>query len=68
MAECSLALEAKQDRELLLWLAKEDASAFGECHGPSLDRLVIRGWASISGTTGHASVSLTETGLREARK
>lgn len=30
----------REEKHLLAWLAKEDSSALGECHGPDLDRLV----------------------------
>ena len=47
---------------VLRWLAKEDHSAFGECHGPDLDALVLNGLVEIHGTTGGAVVTVTDAG------
>lgn len=54
----------EKQRFMLEWLAKEDASTFGECHGATLDGLVLRGLARIAGTGGRAAVSITEAGAR----
>lgn len=68
------------ERDLLLWLAKEDFSQYGECHGPELDLLITRGFAQIHGPGEHQcfiakgtslmfrAVSLTEAGIIEAQK
>lgn len=53
----------KSELDTLAWLAKEDASAFGECHGSALDKLVLRGFVEIHGTGGRARVSVTKAGL-----
>lgn len=36
------------ERFLLEWLAKDDGQ-YGECHGPTLDRLVAAGLAKVNG-------------------
>lgn len=62
------------EQSLLEWLAKEDFSQYGECHGKSLDRLVELGLAQIHGPGEHQhftakgcelmyrAVSLTDAG------
>lgn len=69
----------RSERMLLAWLAREDFSQYGECHGRDLDRLVELGLAQIHapgehqvfiarGTTQmHRAVSLTERGVDVAR-
>ncbi len=37
----------KDERLVLEWLAKEDSSAYGECHGAALDGLVEKGFAIL---------------------
>jgi hypothetical protein len=39
----------RDQRTLLQWLSKEDFSQYGECHGPSLDRLIELGLAQVHG-------------------
>lgn len=34
-------------RDLLAWLAREDYSQYGECHGAALDALIERGFAKV---------------------
>jgi hypothetical protein len=34
---------------LLQWLAQEDTSQYGECHGPDLDSLIAKGLAELCG-------------------
>lgn len=55
-------------QRLLEWLAKEDSSALGECHGADLDELVKRGLAEIKDPErgDFARVSLTSMGQRLA--
>lgn len=60
---------------LLDWLAKEDSSAYGECHGPDLNWLREQGLAEWPvNETGHAAngswtrVKLTEAGMALAAK
>lgn len=53
---------SKEDRFLLEWLAKEDASKFGECHGPALDRLMLNDLVQINGVGWRAAVTVTEAG------
>ena len=47
------------DLWLLKWLAKEDFSHLGECHGKDLDALVAAGLARVQGN----AVSVTEAGF-----
>lgn len=47
------------------WLSKEDLNAFGECHGSTLDGLVMAGLAIImpgNATAGYAVVSISDKG------
>lgn len=37
----------KNEWFLLEWLSKEDSSAYGECNGPALDKLVDEGIAEL---------------------
>ena len=37
----------KSERDLLLWLAKEDFSQYGECDGHALDGLIAKGLAQV---------------------
>lgn len=39
-------LTVKQ-RNLLRWLAREEASQYGECHGPALDALHAAGFVRV---------------------
>ena len=71
------------ERDLLLWLAQEDFSQYGECHGRALDALVEKGLAQVHGPGEHQvfvaqdhdgtkgmmfrAVSLTPRGVAEAR-
>src|SRR5262245_43993536 len=70
--------------DLLLWLAAEDYSQYGECHGPPLDRLIAMGLAQVHGPGEHQvfiakdplgtkgmmfrAVSLTPAGWTRARQ
>jgi hypothetical protein len=44
----------RKQRNLLRWLAREDASRYGECHGPDLDALhaagFVRTWTADPNT------------------
>lgn len=56
-----------QEKFLLEWLGKEDASALGECEGQSLNVLVNLGLAAIGPTPEgchphYRAVSLTDAG------
>lgn len=67
---------------LLLWLAKEDVSQYGECHGLTLNQLLDRGLAEVLGEETETSnpfvakgrgimyraVRLTDTGREVARE
>lgn len=69
---------------LLLWLAQEDFSQYGECYGAALDRLFALGLAVLHGPGEHQNfiasdhagtkgimfqaVSLTDAGLKLARE
>ena len=70
------------ERDLLLWLAEEDFSQFGECHGRALDVLIEKGLAQVHEDRDHQdragfiargegpmfrAVSLTARGIAEAR-
>jgi hypothetical protein len=64
------------EKDLLLWLSREDFSQYGECHGGALDSLIAKGLAQLHGeetetnntfiAKGHGimfrAVSLTEAG------
>jgi hypothetical protein len=50
----------KDEYDLLIWLAKDDYSHFGECHGPTLDTCVLNYWANINGM----KVTITAKGFR----
>lgn len=55
------------DEFLLEWLSKEDSSAYGECRGEALDRLIGKGFAEVGPTPpgldkNYARVRLTEAG------
>lgn len=39
--------------DLLEWLAEEDFSQYGECHGRALDSLVAKGIAQVHGPGEH---------------
>jgi hypothetical protein len=59
------------DTHLLRWLGSEDTSAYGECAGPSFDRLAAAGLVRRvkSGRIPDLDrVSLTEAGWRELKK
>lgn len=52
--------------DLLRWLAKEDATPLGECHGPMLDALVRDGLVEITGSAvfdHYRRVHVTEKGF-----
>ena len=65
------------EKDLLLWLSREDFSQYGECHGSALDSLIAKGFAQLHGeetetnntfiAKGHGimfrTVSLTEAGF-----
>jgi hypothetical protein len=65
------------EKDLLLWLSREDFSQYGECHGSALDSLIAKGLAQLHGeetetnntfiAKGHGimfrAVSLTDAGL-----
>ena len=65
------------EKDLLLWLSREDFSQYGECHGSALDGLIEKGLAQLHGeetetnntfiAKGHGimfrAVSLTDAGL-----
>ena len=65
----------KNEIYLLRWLGKEDFSQYGECHGLSLDSLIVRGFAQVHGPGEHQqfiakgttmmyrAVSLTDAGI-----
>jgi hypothetical protein len=42
----------REERFLLVWLAREDRNQLGECNGKSLDRLVDLGLAHVERMTG----------------
>jgi hypothetical protein len=64
------------EKDLLLWLSREDFSQYGECHGGAQDSLIAKGLAQLHGeetetnntfiAKGHGimfrAVSLTEAG------
>lgn len=74
----------ESERDLLLWLAREDYSQYGECYGSALTSLMMRGLAQVhgpgerqhfiandhAGTKGmmYRAVSLTEEGFALARR
>ena len=37
------------EKDLLLWLSREDFSRYGECHGSALDSLIAKGLAQLHG-------------------
>lgn len=53
-----------EEQFLLKWLSKEDSSAYGECHGYSLNTLINTGLVKASETppSDFARVSLTDAG------
>ena len=60
------------DKQLLQWLAQEESSALGECHGKNLTRLAAAGLVRIGEPPLgrdrlHARVTVTEAGLRALR-
>lgn len=61
------------EKGVLEWLAKEETSALGECHGQALDRLVALGLATITPPASpdqdqfYSRVALTEAGHVAAR-
>jgi hypothetical protein len=67
---------SSDERDLLLWLAQEDFSQYGECHGKTLDALIAKGLVQHHPNTGFDNtfiakgsgimfdkVSLTEIGI-----
>ena len=55
------------DKQLLQWLAQEDSSALGECHGENLTRLAAAGLVRIGEPPPgldklYARVTVTEAG------
>jgi hypothetical protein len=63
---------SKTERFLLAWLSKEESSAYGECNGKDLDRLVALGYAQIEpagpAPRPDSRVSLTEDGWARHRQ
>ncbi len=63
-----------QDWFLLEWLSVEETSAYGECRGKNLSRLIEGGFAHFAAHAGdpdYSRVALTEAGwqaLKEGRK
>lgn len=62
------------DDDLLRWLSESDSSAYGECHGENLDRLVAAGLAEL-GPIPHGNdmeyyrrVYLTEAGWARVKE
>lgn len=58
---------SKDEWDLLGWLSREDVSAYGECNGPSLDKLVALGIAEVEPygpglAQGYGRVTLTDYG------
>lgn len=57
----------RSEHHLLDWLSKEDASAYGECKGSALDRLIDAGFARIVSNDprgrDYSSVALTDAGI-----
>ena len=74
----------QEEGALLKWLAREDYSQYGECHGRHLDALIAKGFAQLHGDGGelgpfiakgkgpmYQSVSVTDAGhtaLREQQR
>lgn len=58
----------KEELFTLEWLAKEDASHYGECRGAALDRLLALGFAAMNPVppqgADYAVVWATDQGLR----
>lgn len=54
-----------EEKFLLRWLAKENFSAYGECHGYALNVLLNTGLAQVdhSPPSDYARVSVTEAGF-----
>jgi hypothetical protein len=52
-------------RDILTWLAREDVSLYGECHGPILNLLVAAGYVSLDEVppTARTGVRVTEAGF-----
>lgn len=63
----------KDAARVLAWLAKEDSSAYGECHGPALDKLVAERLAMVADPggpprdIGYSRVFLTDRGHAVAK-
>lgn len=61
---------SKEERFVLVWLAREDRNQLGECNGRALDRLVDLGLAIVERMTGidpeYWNVACTEEGYRIA--
>jgi len=45
----------KSEKDLLLWLNREDYSQYGECFGKDLDSLLRQGLAQVHGPGEHQS-------------
>lgn len=56
----------RKEAFLLDWLLGASSSAYGECAGADLDRLLDLGLAITTGRNGHDRVRLTAEGDREA--
>ena len=70
----------QEECALLEWLAREDYSQYGECHGKHLDALIDKGFARLHGDGGelgsfiakgkgpmYQSVSVTDEGRTALR-
>lgn len=68
------------EADLLRWLAQEDFSQFGECHGPALESLIAYGLVEVHGpglnqggfiakgtSLAHSAVSLSPQGWDKLR-
>jgi hypothetical protein len=68
------------ERMLMLWLAKEEESQYGECYGDTLDSLIEKGLAQVRENSGldnsfiakgqdrmYWAVSLTDRGRERVR-
>lgn len=56
------------ERHLLEWLAREDESRYGECHGKTFDALEKKGFVKLNGPRGHVNELKFGCGLTEAGK
>lgn len=62
----------KEQNDLIEWLGKEDNNAFGECHGQTLDELVMLGlaviWPNHDPANGYAVVTLHHKWLQRLQE